>query len=90
LMALLGWAYGTVWRKAVLKGGPWSSQYVLIAALSIYLVMQTMEAVIFRTILLSVPCWITWYWAMQPPKRSPREIREARLALRDSRGYEHV
>ncbi len=59
-MLLLGWAYGCVWRKAVTRGGVWTLQYTVIAALSIYLVMQTMEAVIFRTLLLSVPCWVAF------------------------------
>ena len=68
LMALLGWSYGWVWRKAVTRGGPWTSQYAVLSALSIYLVMQTMEAVIFRTILLSLPCWIVWRWALRVPE----------------------
>jgi hypothetical protein len=66
LMALLGWVYAFVWKRAVTRGGPWASQYIVLAALSIYLVMQTMEAVIFRTLLLSIPCWLTWRWALQP------------------------
>jgi len=90
LMALLGYGYGFVWRKAVLRGGPWASQYVLIAALSIYLVMQTMEAVLFRVLLLSVPCWITWRWALRSPFKKPRAIRDSRLPLRSEQGYEHV
>ncbi len=71
-MALLGWVYGFTWRKAVTRGGPWSSQYVILSALSIYLVMQTMEAVIFRTLLLSIPCWMTWQWALRAPSAVPR------------------
>jgi hypothetical protein len=66
-MGVLGWIYGTVWKKATLEGGPWSSQYVILSALSIYLVMQTMEAVIFRTLLLSIPCWLTWRWVGRAP-----------------------
>jgi hypothetical protein len=62
-MACLGWLYGAVWKRAVLRGGPWATQYVILSALSIYLVMQTMEAVIFRSILLSTPCWLVWRWA---------------------------
>jgi len=89
-MAVLGWTYGFVWRKAVLKGGPWSTQYVLLAALSIYLVMQTMEAVIFRTIELSVPCWIIWRWALRIPAPKHRAIRDSRLPLPSERRYEHV
>lgn len=73
-MALLGWLYGAVWKRAVIRGGPWSSQYVILSALSIYLVMQTMEAVIFRTLLLSIPCWITWRWALRAPVTSRRSL----------------
>ena len=75
-MGLLGWLYGFVWQKAVTRGGPWSSQYVILSALSIYLVMQTMEAVIFRSLLLSIPCWLSWRWALRAPApslgRAPR------------------
>lgn len=70
-MALLGWCYGFVWKKAVTRGGAWSSEYVILSALSIYLVMQTMEAVIFRTIMLSIPCWLTWRWALREPPSDP-------------------
>ena len=63
-LAALGWCYGWVWRKAVTGGPAWSSQYTILSALSIYLVMQTMEAVIFRTLLLSIPSWVVWKWAM--------------------------
>jgi hypothetical protein len=72
LMAVLGWCYGFVWKKAVTVGGPWSSQYVVISALSIYLVMQTMEAVIFRGFLLSIPCWLIWRWSLRAHAPYPR------------------
>ncbi len=62
-MGLLGFTYGWVWRRAAVYGNAWTSQYIILSALSIYLVMQTMEAVIFRTILLSIPCWLAWRWA---------------------------
>ena len=64
-MAVLGWTYGYVWRKAVTGGPAWKCQYVILSALSMYLVMQTMEAVIFRTLLLSVPSWLVWKWALK-------------------------
>jgi hypothetical protein len=69
LMGLLGWTYGFIWQRAVTRGGAWSSQFVIVAAISIYLVMQTMEAVIFRTLLLSIPCWLTWRYAKAPVTR---------------------
>lgn len=78
LMALLGWAYGWVWKRAVRDGGPWMTQYAVIAALSLYLVMQTMEAVIFRLLLLSVPLWLAWLWALSAvPAR--RKVLEAEV-----------
>jgi hypothetical protein len=66
-LAVLGWCYGWVWRKAVTSGPAWASQFAILSALSIYLVMQTMEAVIFRTLLLSIPSWIVWRWALRAP-----------------------
>jgi hypothetical protein len=64
-MALLGYGYGWVWRRAATRGGAWTSQYIILSSLSMYLVMQTMEAVIFRALLLSVPCWVTWRWSQK-------------------------
>jgi hypothetical protein len=61
----IGRYYGFVWRKTYSHGGPWVAQYIVMAALSIYLVMQTMEAVIFRFLLMSVPIWTTWYAAQR-------------------------
>lgn len=82
-MGLLGWAYGTVWRKAVSRGGIWSCQYIILSALSLYMVMQTMEAVIFRTVLLSVPCWLAWRWLETPARRRSRR----RLFVPRSQAY---
>ena len=71
-MGLLGWIYGAVWRQAMLRRGAWASFYVILAALSIYLVMQTMEAVIFRTLELGLPCWLAWKWATRTRGASRR------------------
>lgn len=79
LMGAVGLLYGWVWKRAVLRGGPWASQYVVLTALSIYLVMQTGEAVIFRTLELSIPCWIAWKWALRPtPLTARRRLLPAR------------
>ena len=72
LMAAVGLGYGIVWKRAVLRGGPWASQYVILTALAIYLVMQTGEAVIFRTLELSIPCWLCWMWALLPAPATER------------------
>ena len=78
LLGLIGWCYGYTWKKAVTRGGPWSSQLVILCALTLYLVMQTMEAVIFRTLLLSLPCWGIWRWALPQPARERRRQARAR------------
>jgi hypothetical protein len=62
---ILGIVYGVMWRKAQLDGGPWLAQYVILAALSVYFVMQTMEAVIYRLIILSIPLRLSWRIARQ-------------------------
>jgi hypothetical protein len=73
VLALFGWCFAQCWRKAVAKGGPWIAQYAILSALSLYLVMQTMEAVIFRLALLSIPVWLTWKWALH--SRAEQRVR---------------
>lgn len=72
VFGFMGYGYAYLWRKAVLDGGPWITQYAIFFALSIYLVMQTMEAVIFRSVVLSVPIWLTWNWALAKTKPARR------------------
>jgi hypothetical protein len=62
---ILGRLYGLAWKKSRLVGGPWITQYIIAAALSIYFVMQTMEAVIVRSLILSIPIWVSWRSARQ-------------------------
>ncbi len=59
----IGWLYAWLWRRAIQERGPWLSQYVIVCALSLSHVMQTLEAVIYRGLLLSIPLWLTWSWA---------------------------
>lgn len=67
LLWVFGRTYGYVWRRAVTDGGAWIAQYVVLSALSIYFVMQTMEAVIFRFLILSIPIWSIWARAGSKP-----------------------
>ena len=60
VLFILGQIYARAWRKTHLEGGPWIAQYIIMGALSIYFVMQTMEAVIFRLLELSIPIWLVW------------------------------
>jgi hypothetical protein len=57
---LIGFLYGRTWQKAIRLSGPWITQYTILALLSIYMVTQSGEAVIFRMVILSVPAW--WVW----------------------------
>ncbi len=56
----IGYAYGSTWRKAIVLSGPWNTQYTILVLLSIYMVSQSGEAVIFRLVILSLPTW--WVW----------------------------
>ena len=60
---LIGQVYTRVWRRTHTHGGPWITEYIMMSALSIYFVMQTMEAVIFRLLILSIPVWLAWFIA---------------------------
>jgi hypothetical protein len=63
----LGMLCGTAWRRARIEAGIWNAQYAIVAALSIYFVMQTMEAVIFRLLILSIPTRLAWRYATHRP-----------------------
>jgi hypothetical protein len=77
-LLLIGFGYGSAWKRSVQLGGPWAGQYTVLAALSIYLVMQTLEAVIFRLLLLSIPTWVTWSLAS---RAEARELEHAEYSL---------
>jgi hypothetical protein len=83
----IGWIYAKLWRRAIQNRGPWISQYIIAVSLSLYLVMQTMEAVIFRFLLLSIPLWLIWKWALYVgiPRLVPVWDHDHRLAQEQSR-----
>ncbi|MFQ4137704.1 hypothetical protein PGN35_015410 [Nodosilinea sp. PGN35] len=59
----IGWFYGMAWRKATSRGSLWILIYTLLAALSVYLVMQTLEAMAFRFLLMAAAAWLIWKYA---------------------------
>jgi len=69
---ICGVTYGRCWSNARAVGGAWAAQYATLAALSLYFVMQTMEAVIFRTLIISAPIWF-----LCRPNRANRPPRTA-------------
>lgn len=67
---LIGWIYGYCWRRAVSDGQSWNTQYTILMMLSVYLVTQSMEAVIFRLLILSIPIHFVWRRAMMAADRA--------------------
>ena len=57
---LVGWTYSHFWRRARQTGGAWAIGFVIVMALSGYLVTQTFEAMVFRFMFMAVPTWIVW------------------------------
>lgn len=57
----IGWFYGRLWRVA--RSEPrLQPVYVLMAALSIYLITQTIEAWLFRALLFGIPAALSLRW----------------------------
>lgn len=59
-LGLVGWLYGYTWRRAIWQGGPWITLLTITILLSVYFISQSGEAVIFRFLILSVPCYYVW------------------------------
>jgi hypothetical protein len=69
---LVGWGYGYVWKRAVTDGLQWNTLYVTLAMLSIFMVTQSGEAVIFRLLLLTIPCYLIWLRAIAVGEQEAR------------------
>lgn len=69
----LGWAYGRVWRLACRSEGEFSTViYVFMASLSVFLVFQTMEAIMVRFIFMAGSSWLIWRWATAGVRKAHR------------------
>ena len=56
-------AMGDRWFKTVTRGGIWLVIYCLLFAISAFLVMQTLEAMLYRLLLLALPSLLAWRYA---------------------------
>jgi hypothetical protein len=56
----VGWAWGLAYRRALSQGGFSRALYALMTALSIFFVMQGLEAFAFRALLLGAVMWLGW------------------------------
>lgn len=65
---VIGWLYGRAWARANASNGLSVLLYGLMLALSVYLVMQTFEAVLFRFLFMSIPAYLVWRYAISPAK----------------------
>lgn len=66
---MIGWGMGRLWRKAIQEQNMWTTQYVIVCILSIYLITQSGEAVIFRLVIMSLPAYYVWRKANQAGAR---------------------
>lgn len=57
---LVGAAYGRAWRAAVEGAGLGLILYILLVAVSLFFVMQTLESFLYRMLFTSVPVLIGW------------------------------
>ena len=62
-MFAVGWGFGRAYRKATSQGGFWLALYALMAALSVYFVMQGLAAFAVRALLLGAVMWLGWRYA---------------------------
>lgn len=69
---VIGWFYGTVWRKVVKQGEIWIPIYVLISAFSVYLVSQNFTETIFRVLFTGIPAWLCWVYATRNIRKNQR------------------
>jgi hypothetical protein len=74
----IGWLYGFAWRRNVTHGGWWRVLYVTLLVFSLYLVAQTMEAVLFRFLEVLIPTTLGWA-AMRQGNLTARRERVAHL-----------
>jgi len=73
-LGLIGWLYGYIWRRSVSQGGPWTTLLTIAVLLSVYFVSQSGEAVIFRSVILSVPCYYVWQKAKRGYSWTPQTL----------------
>ncbi len=72
IAGLIGWGYCRVWRSAVTHPSLGMVVYVLMFAFSIFLVLQTLEAIVYRLAFCGIPVLAFWTIAIKPLNRPLR------------------
>jgi hypothetical protein len=52
------------WRKVITCGGLWIPIYTIMSALSVYLIMRTLEAMAFRFLFTGAATWLIWRYGI--------------------------
>jgi oligosaccharide repeat unit polymerase len=76
---LIGAFHGYAWRRSCVKGRFATVVYVLTAALTLFLISQALEAMIYRFLYMCVPAWLIWQWVKAVPLKE-RWLRYSLLA----------
>ena len=63
---VFGWFFAFGWRRMITHGGLWTPIYTVQMALSLYLISQTVEAVLVRFLVIVVPTSLAWLY-FRPP-----------------------
>jgi hypothetical protein len=79
---LAGWGYGCAWRGAVHGNGLSLVIYILLVSLSIFFILQTMEAIVFRLMFTAAPVVLAWRW-IAPAAAPVRAADDAELDRAD-------
>jgi hypothetical protein len=70
---LVGLGYAAAWRGATYGNGLAMVIYLLLVALSIFFILQTMEAILFRFLFTALPVALAWRWVAADPGENPVE-----------------
>lgn len=70
----IGYFYGFAWGRAI-KGGGWVPIYSFAASLSLYLIMQTLEAGLYRFLFGVVPMVVALKYAEKKAREKAREAK---------------
>jgi hypothetical protein len=84
----LGWLFAFGWRRMLTRGGFWTLIYSVQLVLSLYLISQTVEAVLVRFLVMVIPTALAWLYAR--PAQMPPLWAKSPHALKTSGSEEKV
>ena len=59
---LIGWGFAFFWRRSTTRGGIWLIIHACSLVLSLYLISQTVEAILFRFLVILIPTFFLWQY----------------------------